>query len=33
MKITDPADLKPKLAAAFHSPGTKLVEVVVDGKV
>ena len=33
IKITDPADLKPKLAAAFHSPGTKLVEVVVDGKV
>jgi benzoylformate decarboxylase len=33
VKITDPADLKPKLAAAFHSPGTKLVEVVVDGKV
>jgi benzoylformate decarboxylase len=31
MRITDPAELKPKLSAAFARPGAKLIEVMVDG--
>ena len=31
MRITDPAELKTQLASAFKRPGTKLIEVVVDG--
>jgi benzoylformate decarboxylase len=31
IRITDPAELKPRLASAFVRPGTKLIEVVVDG--
>jgi benzoylformate decarboxylase len=33
VRITDPADLKPVLSAAFRRPGAKLIEVVVDGSV
>jgi benzoylformate decarboxylase len=33
MRITDPGELKPALASAFARPGTKLIEVVVDGTV
>jgi len=33
IRITDPAELKPKLSDAFKRPGAKLIEVVVDGKV
>ena len=33
IRITDPAALKPTLSAAFSRPGTKLIEVVVDGSV
>jgi benzoylformate decarboxylase len=33
IRITDPAELKPKLSDAFKCPGAKLIEVVVDGKV
>ena len=33
MRITDPAQLKPALSSAFTRPGTKLIEVVVDGTV
>ncbi len=33
IRITDPAALKPTLSAAFRRPGTKLIEVVVDGRV
>ncbi|WP_024510582.1 thiamine pyrophosphate-dependent enzyme [Bradyrhizobium sp. ARR65] len=33
IKITDPAELKPTLSSAFGRPGTKLIEVVVDGSV
>ncbi|MGH6776781.1 MAG: thiamine pyrophosphate-binding protein [Bradyrhizobium sp.] len=32
-RITDPRELKPVLASAFNRPGTKLIEVVVDGSV
>ncbi len=31
MRITDPAELKPKLSQAFARPGAKLIEVVADG--
>ncbi len=31
MRITDPAELKPKLSEAFARPGAKLIEVMVDG--
>jgi benzoylformate decarboxylase len=33
IRITDPAELKPKLSDAFKRPGAKLIEVVVDGTV
>ncbi|HET7493116.1 MAG TPA: thiamine pyrophosphate-dependent enzyme, partial [Bradyrhizobium sp.] len=33
MRISDPKDLKSELAAAFRRPGTKLIEVMVDGSV
>jgi benzoylformate decarboxylase len=33
IRITDPAELKPTLSSAFGRPGTKLIEVVVDGSV
>jgi benzoylformate decarboxylase len=33
IRITDPAELKPKLTDAFKRPGAKLIEVVVDGTV
>ena len=33
MRITDPAELQPKLSSAFRRPGAKLIEVVVDGTV
>jgi benzoylformate decarboxylase len=33
IKITEPKDLKSALASAFRRPGTKLIEVVVDGAV
>jgi benzoylformate decarboxylase len=33
MRITDPGELKAKLTDAFNRPGTKLIEVVVDGVV
>ena len=33
MRISDPADLGPKLSDAFGRPGAKLIEVMVDGKV
>jgi benzoylformate decarboxylase len=33
MRITSPADLKPALSSAFARPGTKLIEVMVDGTV
>jgi len=33
MRITDPAELRPKLSSAFARPGAKLIEVVVDGRV
>ena len=33
IRITNPADLKAGLASAFQRPGTKLIEVVVDGSV
>jgi benzoylformate decarboxylase len=33
MRITDPKDLKAKLSSAFARPGTKLIEVMVDGTV
>ncbi len=32
-RITDPRELKPALSSAFNRPGTKLIEVVVDGSV
>ncbi|MBV9532989.1 MAG: thiamine pyrophosphate-binding protein [Bradyrhizobium sp.] len=32
-RITNPAELKPKFVAAFSRPGTKLIEVVVDGSI
>ncbi|MGH6679297.1 MAG: thiamine pyrophosphate-binding protein, partial [Bradyrhizobium sp.] len=32
-RITDPKELKPVLSSAFNRPGTKLIEVVVDGSV
>ena len=31
MRISDPAELKPKLSSAFKRPGAKLIEVMVDG--
>jgi benzoylformate decarboxylase len=33
IRITNPADLKAELSSAFKRPGTKLIEVVVDGSV
>jgi benzoylformate decarboxylase len=33
IRITDPAELQPKLSDAFKRPGAKLIEVVVDGTV
>jgi benzoylformate decarboxylase len=33
MRISDPAELQPKLSDAFARPGPKLIEVMVDGKV
>ena len=33
MRISTPADLKPALESAFKRPGTKLIEVMVDGSV
>jgi len=33
MRISDPADLGPKLSDAFGRPGAKLIEVMVDGRV
>ncbi len=33
IRITNPAELKPTLSSAFNRPGTKLIEVVVDGSV
>jgi benzoylformate decarboxylase len=33
MRISDPAELGPKLSDAFGRPGAKLIEVMVDGKV
>src|SRR5215468_7742965 len=33
IKVTDPRELKATLTSAFGRPGTKLIEVVVDGKV
>jgi benzoylformate decarboxylase len=33
IRITDPAELRPKLSDAFKRPGAKLIEVVVDGTV
>ena len=33
IKISDPRELKATLASAFGRPGTKLIEVMVDGKV
>ena len=33
MRISDPAELKPKFTDAFKRPGAKLIEVVVDGTV
>ena len=33
MRISDPAELKPKLSSAFTRPGAKLIEVLVDGTV
>jgi benzoylformate decarboxylase len=33
IKVSDPGELKGTLASAFRRPGTKLIEVVVDGKV
>jgi len=33
IRVTDPAKLKPTLSSAFGRPGTKLIEVVVDGSV
>src|SRR3984885_1203949 len=33
MRISDPRELKPKLSAAFNSPGPKLIEGMVDGAV
>jgi benzoylformate decarboxylase len=33
IRITRPEDLKSALAPAFKRPGTKLIEVVVDGSV
>jgi benzoylformate decarboxylase len=33
MRISDPAELKPKLSDAFKRPGAKLIEVMVDGTV
>jgi benzoylformate decarboxylase len=32
-RITDPRELKPAFSSAFNRPGTKLIEVVVDGSV
>ena len=33
IKISDPRELKATLSSAFGRPGTKLIEVMVDGKV
>ena len=33
MRISDPAELRPKLSDAFSRPGAKLIEVMVDGRV
>jgi benzoylformate decarboxylase len=33
IKVSDPGELKATLASAFGRPGTKLIEVMVDGKV
>jgi benzoylformate decarboxylase len=33
MRVSDPAELKPKLSDAFKRPGAKLIEVMVDGTV
>jgi benzoylformate decarboxylase len=33
IRITDPAELKPKLTDAFKRPGAKLIEILVDGTV
>src|ERR1700754_2293169 len=33
IRITDPAELKPKLSDAFKRPGAKLIEILVDGTV
>jgi benzoylformate decarboxylase len=33
IRITDPKELKSTLASAFKRPGTKLIEVMVDGTV
>ncbi|MGY8668059.1 thiamine pyrophosphate-dependent enzyme, partial [Bradyrhizobium sp. UFLA05-109] len=33
IKVSDPRELKPTFASAFNRPGTKLIEVMVDGKV
>ncbi|MGO8909199.1 MAG: thiamine pyrophosphate-binding protein [Bradyrhizobium sp.] len=33
IRISDPAELKPKLSSAFNRPGAKLIEVLVDGTV
>ena len=33
IKVSDPRELKATLSSAFNRPGTKLIEVMVDGKV
>jgi benzoylformate decarboxylase len=33
IKVSDPGELKPTFASAFSRPGTKLIEVIVEGKV
>ena len=33
IKVSDPGELKPTFASAFNRPGTKLIEVIVEGKV
>jgi benzoylformate decarboxylase len=33
IRISDPRDLKSTLTSAFNRPGTKLIEVMVDGTV